>query len=152
MFFISSRPNSRNMHFVSYSRSAKRLARLLGGPPLRAVVDTQYRFRKIRDHTQRLLRRLAMWLVAGAREDRHVDRAITLLPRDLDLPHGAVLIISALDDRHRHADIGEVLGNIPIPEIRIEPGAVPTMKGVVDILVPAREFGLQVCGLIRGSD
>src|SRR3954470_7222678 len=149
MFFISSRPNSRNMHFASCSRSAKRLARLLGGPPLRAVVDTQYRFRKIRDHIQRLLRRLAMWLGARARKDRGVDRAITLLLRDLDLPHGAVLIISTLEDRHRHADIGEVFGNIPVAKFRIEPRAVPAMKGVVDVLVPARELLFQVRGLIR---
>ena len=78
------------------------------------------------------------------RDHRHIDRAIALFLGDLDLPHCAVLVVRTLQDRNRHADIGEVFRDIPVAEFRIEPGAVPAVEGVVDVLVPAREFRLQL--------
>src|SRR5689334_24444521 len=93
-----------------------------------------------------------MRLMSRSRNHSHIDRTIALFLRDLDLPHRAVLVVHTLQDRHRYADIGEVFGNIPTTETRIEPGAVPAMEGVVDILVPARKLFLQVRGLVGISD
>src|SRR6266436_7952234 len=108
----------------------------LGGPPLRTV-DTQNRVCEFRDRIQRRPRRLPMRLVSRPRDQGHIDRTIALFPRELDLARGPILVIHTLQDRDRHADIGEEFGNIPGAEFRIEPGAVPAIEGVVDILVPA---------------
>src|SRR5207247_5350942 len=86
------------------------------------------------------------------RNDSHIDRAVALLLRDLDLAHCPILVVNTLQDRYRYADIGEVFGNIPVAEIRIEPGAVPAIEGVVDIPVPARQLSLQVRGLVGAPD
>ena len=84
-----------------------------------------------------------MRLMSRTRDDRHIDRTVALFLRDLDLTHRSVLVVHTLQDRHRYADIGEVFRNIPTAEIGIEPGAVPAMEGVVDILVPARKLLFQ---------
>ena len=81
--------------------------------------------------------------MAGAGHHGHIDRTIALFLRDLDLADRAILIVGALHDRDGHADIGEIFGNIPVAELRIEPGAVPAIEGVVDIVVPARELRLR---------
>ena len=106
---------------------------------------------EVGDRRERLRRRLAMRRMSRAGDQADIDRAVAFAPRDLDLPHGAVLIVLALHDLHRHADIGEVVGNIPVAEFRIEPGAVPAIEGVVDILVPARQLLLQVRWSRRSS-
>ena len=111
-------------------------------------VRAEDRRREIGNRRQRLVRRLAMRGVAGIGNQHDIDRAVAFLLRDLDLPHGAVLIRRTLHDRNRDADVGKVLGNIPIAEFRIEPGVVPAIEGVVGILVPARQFLFQVRGLI----
>ena len=92
------------------------------------------------DHRQASPRRLAVRRVAHARQQRDLDRAVAFLLRDLDLPRRAVLIVLALHDQDRHADVGERVGDVPLAEIGIEPGVVPAAKGVVDVGVPAREL------------
>ena len=86
--------------------------------------------------------------MARARQQRHLDRAIAFLLRDLDLLHRAVLVVLALHDQDGHADIGEELGDIPFAEFGIEPGAVPALEGVVDVGMPARKPRPQIAGLI----
>src|SRR4051812_44823713 len=104
--------------------------RPLGGPSLRTV-STQHRVGEFLDRLQRRARLLPMRLVSGARDHGYVDRAVAFILRDLDLAHGAILVIRALQDRHGHADIGEVFRNIPVAECWIEPGVVPAIEGVV---------------------
>src|SRR6266436_1596058 len=91
----------------------------LGGPPLRTV-DTQNRVCEFRDRIQRRPRRLPMRLVSRPRDDSHIHRTIALFPRDLDLAHSPILVIHALQDRYGDADVGEVFGNIPVAEPRVE--------------------------------
>src|SRR5262245_46700042 len=93
-----------------------------------------------------------MRLMSSPWNHSHIDRTVALFLRDLDLPHRPVLVIHTLQDRHRYANIGEVFGNVPTTKARIEPGAVPAMEGVVDILVPARKLLLQVRGLVGVPD
>src|SRR6266404_8762519 len=93
-----------------------------------------------------------MRLMSRSRDHSHINRTVALFLCDLDLAHGPVLVVHTLQDRHRYADIGEVFGNIPVAEIRIEPGAVPAIEGVVDILVPARQLLLQVRGRVGAPD
>src|SRR5207247_11097241 len=92
-----------------------------------------------------------MRLMSRSRNDSHIDRAVALLLRDLDLAHCPILVVNTLQDRHRYADIGEVFGNIPVAEIWIEPGAVTAIEGVVDIPVPARQLSLLFHGLVGVS-
>src|SRR5882724_4167828 len=80
---------------------------------LRLSMALQDRVGECRDRMQRRCRGLAMRRMPGVGKDRHVDRTITLLLRDLDLADGPVLIVRALDNRNRYADIGEIVGNIP---------------------------------------
>ena len=82
--------------------------------------------------------------MAHARQQRDLDRAVAFALRRLDLPDGAVLIVRALHDQDRHADIGQLGGDVPFAEIGIEPGVVPAAEGVVDVGVPARELRAQV--------
>src|SRR6187431_392822 len=82
--------------------------------------------------------------MARAREQYHLDRAIAFLLSNLDLLHGAILVVLALHDQHRHADIGEELGDVPFAELRVEPGAVPALERIVDIVMPAREPHAQI--------
>src|SRR3974390_108410 len=103
---------------------------------------------KFCDRTQRRAWRFTMWLMSRAGNDRHVDGTVALLLRDLDLAPRAILIVRALDDRDRHADEGEIFGDIPGAEFRVEPGAVPAVEGAVRVLVPARELCLEIRGLV----
>src|SRR5689334_19936237 len=106
-----------------------------GGPPLRALMRLQHGVCEIRDRMARCRWRFTMRRMPGCPEQGHVNGTIALLPCDLDLPERAVLIVSTLDDRDGDTDISEVFRNIPIAEGRIEPGAVPAVKSVVDVLV-----------------
>ncbi len=105
-------------------------------------------FCKLRDRIQRRLRRFTMRLMSGTRNDRHIDRTIALFLCDLDLAHCPILVVGALQDRDRHPDISEIFRDIPVAKFRVEPGGVPAVEGVVDIAVPAREFGAQARGLV----
>src|SRR4051812_619689 len=87
-----------------------------------------------------------------ARHDFQIDRAIAFLLRDLGLTQRPVLVVHALKDQDGNADISEIFRDIPVAEFRIEPGGVPAVEGVVDVLVPARELCLQVGGLKGGLD
>ena len=69
---------------------------------------------KIRDHAQGLFRRLALRRVLNPLHHRDLDRAITLLFRHLDLPLGSVLVIDALKNRNRHADVTKRVGDVPL--------------------------------------
>src|SRR5579859_6195348 len=90
--------------------------------------------------------------MSGAGNDRHIDRTITLLLSNFDLANGPILVVGALYDRHRYADIGEVFRDVPLAKRRIEPSAIPTIEGVVDIAMPARQFGPEIGGLINRFD
>ena len=125
---------------------------MLRGPSVRAVVGVQYRVGEFRNRIERRPQRFAMRLMSRPRDDSHIDRTVALFLRDLDLPHGPILVVHTLQDRDRYADIGEVLGNIPVAEFWIEPGVVPPIEGVVDIPVPARKLSLQVRGLVGSPD
>src|ERR1700742_3926177 len=102
---------------------------------------------EFRDRIQSRLWRLAMRRMPRPWNSHHVDRAIAFVLRDLDLTHAPVLIIDTLHDHDGDPDIGEVFRNIPVAELRVEPSAVPAVKGVVDVAMPARQFCPEVGGL-----
>src|SRR5438309_9508558 len=62
----------------------------------------------------------------------------TATPQIYTLSLHDALPIYTLQDRRGHADVGQKFRNIPVAELWIEPGAVPAVEGVVDVLVPAR--------------
>src|SRR5262245_8047613 len=99
---------------------------------------------KLRYAREQKCRRLAMRRMPHAPIERDLDRAVAFLPRHLDLALRAILIVLALHDQDRHADIGERLGDVPVAEFGIEPGVVPAAEGIVNVGVPARELLPQI--------
>src|ERR1700740_2955337 len=83
-------------------------------------------------------------------EDSHVDGTVALFLRDLDLSNSSILVVLTLNDSTRHADIGEVFGDVPVAKLLVEPGAIPPVKSVVDVFVPARELVAEV-GIFVGD-
>src|SRR5215831_18286967 len=71
------------------------------------------------DGGERRLRRLAVRRMPRVRQQRDLDRAVALLLRGLDLTHGAVLVVLALHDQHRHPDMGQRVGDVPLAELGI---------------------------------
>src|SRR2546421_9260284 len=122
-------------------------AKALRRSPVRAFVAVENASCKFRDRIERRLRRIAMRRVSRARDDRHVERTIALFFGNLDLTDCPILVVGALHDCDRYADIGEVFGNIPGSKFRIEPSVVPAVKGVVDVAMPARKLRLQAGGV-----
>src|ERR1700726_3691180 len=86
--------------------------------------------------------------MSGPWKDRHIDRTIALFPGDLYLANSPILVAGALQDGNRDPYVGETAGDVPAAKFRVEPGAVPAVEGVVDIAVPALEFGAEVRGLV----
>src|SRR5678815_3350031 len=76
---------------------------------------------EISNGVQRRLRRLAVGDVLDARDQQSVDRAIALLPRDLDLAFGAVVVVLTLNDQDRYADVGEPVADVPAFEVVLHP-------------------------------
>src|SRR6267142_2792298 len=138
------------MHFVSCSAEASKgiVAKALRRPPPPTFVRAQNAACEFRDRMERRLRRFAMRRMPGARNDRHLDRAVALFLGDLGLTDGAVLIVGALQDRDGDPDVGEVFGYVPTAKLWIEPRAVPAIERIVDIAVPARQFRLEVGRLV----
>src|SRR6516164_7174462 len=81
--------------------------------------------------------------VSRRRQQRNLDRAIALLLREFDLPDRAVLIVLALHDQDRHADMSKRVTKIPLTELRIEPGIAPVVKCIVRIGVNAGKLRAQ---------
>src|SRR5665213_4582350 len=113
-------------------------------------MGVQNAFCKFRDRMERLLRRFAMRLMTSPWQHRHIDRTIALLAGDLDLANCPILVVGALNDGDRDPDISKIFRNIPCAKLGVEPGAVPAVKGVVDIAVPPRKPGPEVGALIGG--
>src|SRR5579872_6173596 len=89
---------------------------------------------------ERLLGLVALRRVPRARQHDGLDRAETLVARDLELTQRAILIVLTLHNEDRHADITEHFGDIPMLKFRIEPGLGPRAEGAIDIIVPTLEF------------
>src|SRR6516164_6618033 len=138
-----SSPNLKNMHFFSC---------WLSGPSLQALVRPQHGVAEFCDRIERRAWCFTMRLMSRTGNDCDVDGTIAFVLGDLDLAHGAILIVRALDDRDRHADEGEIFRDIPVAEFRIEPGAVPAVEGVVDVPVPARELCPEIGVLVGRLD
>src|ERR1700691_590181 len=115
---------------------------------LRAFMQNQNASNKFRNRTERRLRRFAMRRMSGPRNHRHINRTIALFLRNLDLANCPILVVGALHDGNRHADVGEILRNVPVAKPGVEPGVVPTIECVVDIAVPALKLRLEAGGLV----
>src|ERR1700674_4507506 len=100
-------------------------------------MDVQNASCKFRNRIKRRLRRVTMRRMSGARDDRHIDRTIAFFSSDLDLADCPILVVGALQNCNRHAYVGEILRNIPVAKLWVEPRAVPPVEGVVDVAVPA---------------
>src|SRR5262245_15863295 len=120
------------------------------GGDLALVMLAQEPVDEVGDRSQGRLGRLAVRRVPRIRQQRDVDRAIALLLRYLDLPRGAILVVLALHDQDRHADMGERIAEIPLAELGVEPGAAPAVERVVRVGVPARKLCAQRARLERG--
>src|ERR1700756_2252677 len=109
MFSTWSSQEHANMHFISCAAKPPS-----GRAALGLVMDVHDSAIEFGDCGQRSIRGFAMRRMANAGQDGHVNWAVAFLLRDLDLPQRAILVLRALNDRDRHADIGKVIGNIPI--------------------------------------
>src|ERR1700722_17242087 len=95
---------------------------------------------EVDDDLERKVRRLALWHMTNPRQHRGLDRAVTCLLRGLELLERAVLILFALHDQDRNADVAERFRNVPFAEFRIDPGLAPRAEGEIDVGVPATQF------------
>ena len=100
------------------------------------------------DGFQRLLRPVDLGRMAGVREHAYLDRAIRLPLRNGDLRRRAVFVVLALHDQDRHADVGQIFVDPPVPEISVEPGLVPAPERHVDVAVILGEPRAQIAGLV----
>src|SRR5581483_5833011 len=136
-----------------HGRLASSRARALrGSAEITLAMPSQDTVHEFGDRIERRNSCLAMRRVSRAFNDCDVHRAVTLGFGNLDLPQGAVLILRALHDLHGNTDVGQVFGDVPVAELRIEPGAVPGVERVVDVVVPACELFLQPAGFVFALD
>src|SRR5580700_8159939 len=123
-----------NMHYIALSRN----------PRIRAlfalVVVAQQPLDEVDNGLERKLRRFAAGIVTDARQHRRLHRTEAFLLRRLDLLERSVLVFIALHDQHRHADVAERLGDIPLAELWIEPRLAPGTEGAIDVGMPTLEF------------
>src|SRR5579862_2337516 len=71
--------------------------------------------------------------VAAAPELQYLARPRHLAPDRVELRHGAVLVVLALDREHRARDARQVLLDVPLLERRVEPGVVPEIERLARI-------------------
>src|SRR5579884_4137791 len=132
-----------NMHYNSQA----------GNPPachgVPFLVVPEQPIEKVADEHERLLGSFTVGHVANARQNGSLNRAKTFPPRHLELLERAVLILIALHDQDRHTDIGELFGDVPLAEFRIEPRFTPRAEGAIDVHMPAAEFGAKASGRKR---
>ena len=108
---------------------------------------TEQQPREIADGVERRLRGLAMRDMFHIRHQQNIDRAVALLLSDLDLASGAVVIVFALNDQNRHADVGQLLAEVPGLEIVLHPNVGPAAHRRVGIGVPALKAHPHVAGI-----
>jgi hypothetical protein len=113
----------------------------------RAVVQPGDEARHGLEHGRGLV---AMRCMAAAVEAEQLDRAADLLRDGVDLRHGAVLVVEALDREHRAGDARQVLLDVPRAEFRVQPDVVPAAERRLGVGVMARQALAQVGGLERG--
>src|SRR5580704_14991929 len=116
------------------------------GRPIAFVVVVQQPIDKARGRFERRLRRVAVWRMMGVRQHDRFHRAVALFPYCLDLPERAVLVVSALHDQDRNADVTERFGDVPLLKVRIEPRPNPGAERAIDVGMPACEFFTQNTG------
>src|SRR5580692_719808 len=90
--------------------------------------------------------------MSRARYHRHIDGAITLLLRDLDLADRPILIVRTLQNCDRNTNVGEIFADVPSTKVGIKPGVIPAVEGVIDVVVPSRKLGPQIRRFIGLSD
>ena len=82
-------------------------------------------------------------------EHHGFNRAEAFLPRHLDLPKRAVLIVLALHDQHGHTDVPQGFGDVPFLEVGMQPGLVPAAERGIDIGVVGFQPFPQRAGIER---
>src|SRR5579872_2826622 len=128
------------MHYISWRRNPR------PGTMFALVMVAEEPIDELRSRANGSLRRLAARIVSDAGQDRSLDRRIAFLLGDLDLAQRAVLVVLALHDQHRHADVAERISDIPVAELWIEPRLAPGAERTIDIGVPTLEFFAQRAG------
>src|SRR5580658_2370883 len=131
------------MHYIASSRNPRIR------PFFALVMVAQQPVDEVAGGLERKLRRFAAWIMTDARQHRRLDRTEAFLLRGLDLLKRSVLVFFTLHDQHRHADVAERFGDIPLTELRIEPRLAPGAVGTVDVGVPALELLAQWPGRER---
>src|SRR5437868_963849 len=119
------------------------------------VRPSRYRADERLHRGERFLGLLAMRGMAAPFEQRGVYLPACSPADRLHLRRGAVLVGEPLDDEDRGGDAGELIGEVPLPELRIEPGAVPAVEGCVHVLVVLRKPLAQAAllvGLLGAGD
>src|SRR5438067_6903436 len=133
------------------------LTLLTVGPPPRPrpVRPSCHRADERLHRRERLLRLVPVGGVPGPFEQRGVYLSARSVPDRVHLRDGAVLVGEALDDQDRRRDPRQPIGEIPLPESRIEPWSVPAVEGGVHVLVVLRKplaQGALLVGLLGAGD
>src|SRR5512134_2258518 len=81
-----------------------------------------------RNRLQRRLRLVAERRMAAGRQLQQLAGAAHAAPDARQLLHRAVLVVLALDGEHGAGDSRQVLLDVPLQELRVEPGVGPQVK------------------------
>ena len=103
---------------------------------------------EVGDHLEREFGRFAERGVAHVRQHCGFNRTEAFPFRRLDLLERAVLIVGALHEEDRHADVTERFGDVPLAEIRMQPRIAPGAERAIDVGMPALEFLTQNAGIV----
>ncbi len=82
--------------------------------------------------------------MARAGEHHACEAAAHTALDGVELGEGTVWVAVTLDREHRQLDAGQVLLDVPVTELRIEPGAVPAEERSLYVGVVAGEPGAQL--------
>src|SRR5262249_11970522 len=138
------RPPPRDMHYNASWSGRNALGMVL-----------QQAVHEVRRHRKRRGRRFPKGSVAHARQQRDLNRTIAFVLSGNDLSSRSVLVLLALHEERRDADICQHLGDVPRAKFGIEPRLVPTAESDIDVRVPTCKPLPQVAlriGLARITD
>ena len=90
---------------------------------------------------------VALRRVAAISQPDEVD-VRGVLRNSLELLHGAVFVVLALDGQYRAGDAGQVLLDVPGGKMRVQPSVVPAAESGIRVGVVARQLFPQVGGFV----
>src|ERR1700731_1008875 len=94
---------------------------------------------EFRDRVESEILLVAMQRMPAARKNQSLRPGHATLNR-FDMCERSVLVVFSLDDQRRTSDRVQILLDVPLPKLRIEPNVAPSVKCFVDVIVIARQL------------